>query len=152
MSARAATFWDWALAAYARPGVPDACLSLQDDHGQQTAYLLWAAWAAPGDAVLATGAELARHWELTILGPLRQSRRALKPALPPVDDTARLALREEVKAVELAAERLLMESLEALAGPASSEARASDFLSRAAATWGDPPPPEALETLARALA
>ncbi|MBI1406400.1 MAG: TIGR02444 family protein [Caulobacter sp.] len=152
MSVRAPSFWDWALAAYDRPGTPEACLSLQDDHGQQTAYLLWAAWAAPDEKTLARGAELARHWDLTILGPLRQSRRSLKPALAPVEDAARLALREEVKAVELGAERLLMQTLETLAGPKPPGADALAALILAAGVWGDPPPRPALESLARALA
>jgi uncharacterized protein (TIGR02444 family) len=146
------SFWDWALAAYDRPGVAEACLTLQDDHGQQTAYLLWAAWAAPENAVLAQGAELARNWELSVLGPLRQSRRGLKPALPPVADAARLALRETVKAAELGAERLLMETLETLAaGPAPSTVR-GDALNRASQSWGEAAPDAALETLSQALA
>jgi uncharacterized protein (TIGR02444 family) len=39
-------FWEWALDAYARPGVAEACLELQDVHGQNVPLLLWAAWAA----------------------------------------------------------------------------------------------------------
>ncbi|MDO9338517.1 MAG: TIGR02444 family protein [Caulobacter sp.] len=143
-------FWDWALAAYDRPGVAEACLSLQDDHGQQTAYLLWAAWASPAERPLADGAELARHWEAAILGPVRQSRRALKAPLGPVDDTARLAIRETVKAVELDLERLLMTSLEGLSQ--ATPGQALPALIRAGEAWGDPPPVEALERLARALA
>lgn len=143
-------FWDWALAAYDRPGVAGACLSLQDDHGQQTAYLLWAAWASPPEAVLANGAELARHWEATILGPVRQARRALKNPLSPVDDHARLAVRETVKGVELDLEKLLMTSLAGLAPRCQGEPLPA--LIRAGEAWGDPPPPEALMRLARALA
>ena len=144
------SFWNWALAAYDRPGVAEACLALQDDHGQQTAYLLWAAWASPSEVALAHGAELARHWEAAILGPVRQSRRALKTPLAPVDDDARLAVREEVKAVELNLERLLMTSLEGLS-PAAG-AGGAPALVRAGEAWGDPPPIEALMRLARALA
>lgn len=144
------SFWDWALAAYDRPGVAEACLVLQDDHGQQTAYLLWAAWASPPDAALADGAELARHWEATILGPVRQARRALKTPLAPVDDTARTDVRETIKAAELDLERLLMTSLAGLSEPATGPALPA--LIRAGEAWGDPPPVEALETLARALA
>ncbi|MDH4384409.1 MAG: TIGR02444 family protein [Caulobacter sp.] len=145
------SFWDWALAAYGRAGVPEACLALQDYHGQQTVYLLWAAFARPSDPDLAAGAELARHWDLSILGPIRQSRRALKAQLSPVSNEARIALREEVKRVELAAERLLMETLEALApgGPSGSPLLA---LLRAGQAWGDPPPEAALQSLADRLA
>ncbi len=143
-------FWDWALTAYDRPGVAEACLSLQDDFGQQTAYLLWAVWASPDDRALANGAELARHWEAAILGPVRQARRALKVPLAPVDDAGRLSVRESVKAVELDLERLLMTSLAGLSTPTPGPALAS--LLRAGETWGDPPTIEALQRLATALA
>jgi len=149
-------FWDWALAAYDRPGVAEACLALQDDHGQQTAYLLWAAFADPEAAALAEGAALARRWEGEVLAPIRQARRALKPALPPVGDGERLSLREAVKAAELRAERLLMETLEGLAGrPAALGGPSGDpsaALTRAGEAWGHPPPPAALHRLASALA
>ena len=46
-----------------------------------------------------------------MLKPRRGVRGALKPAFPPVDDGAREALREDVKAAELRAERVLMEIL-----------------------------------------
>ena len=133
--------WDWTLAAYGRPGVPEACLDLQDRYGRNTSFLLWAAWAesqgwAPDDALLASAAVVARSWEQEVLGPLREVRRVLKPVRPPVDDAAREALREDVKAAELRAERLLMETLEALtpAGP-SGGAKA---VARAAVAWGGP--------------
>ncbi|OZA82811.1 MAG: TIGR02444 family protein, partial [Caulobacter sp. 39-67-4] len=48
------TLWDWALQVYARQDVADACLSLQDAHGQNVPYLLWAAWAA-GELCAGTG-------------------------------------------------------------------------------------------------
>ena len=38
------SLWGWTLEAYARPGVPEACLELQDEYGQNTSYLLWAVW------------------------------------------------------------------------------------------------------------
>ncbi len=144
-------FWDWALAVYDRPGVPELCLSLQDDHGQQTAFLLWAAFSAPSDGDLSRGAELARHWDLEILGPIRQSRRSLKRPLPPVDDQARLALGEDFKRVELSAERLLMETLEAMASRDARGPSPFSALLRAADAWGDPPPRSVLQSLAERL-
>ena len=35
------SLWDWTLKAYAQGGVPEACLALQDAHGQNTSLLLW---------------------------------------------------------------------------------------------------------------
>lgn len=145
-------FWDWALATYDKLGVAEACLMLQDEHDQQTAYLLWAAYAGPSPAILADGAELARHWEREVLGPIRQARRALKPPLPPIEDGARLGLREEVKVVELGAERLLMETLEALSGGPPNSDDPMPALLAAGRAWGHSPPREALQRLASALA
>lgn len=145
------SLWDWTLQAYARPGVPDACLTLQDVHGQNTSLLLWAIWAEAADpAQLARAAALARAWEAEALKPLRAVRRALKVPLPPVPDDAREALREDVKAAELRAERVLMETLETL-GPERSGAPALTALKAASAAWGDPAPDDALAALAAAL-
>ena len=144
--------WDWTLTAYARPGVPEQCLRLQDIFGQNTSFLLWAVWAECGDPqVLGKGAEVGRAWEATALGPLREIRHALKPPFPPVDDEARLGLREDVKAAELRAERVLMETLAALAGETSGRAPALRALEAAAKAWGNAPPDDELAALAAAL-
>jgi uncharacterized protein (TIGR02444 family) len=145
------SLWDWTLKAYGQAGVPEATLDLQDRHGQNTSLLLWAVWAEAADpALLARAAELAHAWEATALVPLREVRRALKPALPPVDDRAREALREDVKAAELRAERLLMETLEAMT-EGRGGAHALDALRAASAAWGKPAPDDALAVLAGAL-
>ncbi len=145
------SLWDWALQAYARPGVADDCLDLQDRHGQSVPYLLWAAWAALHgrpltEAALAAGADLARTWEDIAVGPLRRVRRQLKA---PIGGIAAQALREQVKAAELAAEHALMQALEAMTpavgGPAHPLATA---LIEAAATWAPGPPSRALSDLA----
>lgn len=143
--------WEWALEAYARPGVPEACLRLQDEHGQNVSLLLWAVHAETKDpAVLARAADAARAWDRAVLVPLRQVRRTLKAPLPSVDDDARLSFREEVKAVELAAERLLLETLDGLARRQSG-AHALEALMAASAAWGSPPPADVLAELAAAL-
>lgn len=145
------SIWDWALEAYAQPGVPEATLRLQDEYGQNTAFLLWAVYAEARDPeLLARGAAAARAWDATALQPLRAVRRALKPSLDPFPDRARTALREEVKGLELAAERLLMETLESLS-PARGGAAALEALEAASKAWDKPAPPEALAELAAAL-
>jgi uncharacterized protein (TIGR02444 family) len=110
------SLWGWALAAYARPGVAPACLVLQDAHGQNVPLLLAAGWAClEGRALDAKAAAgLARNWETAVVSPLRAVRRALKLPAPAIDDPSREALRSRVKAVELDAERLLLETLERL--------------------------------------
>lgn len=144
--------WEWALEAYAQPGVPEACLTLQDAHGQNVSFLLWAVYAEAGDpALLVRAAAAAKGWDATALSPLRTVRRALKAPLPPVRDGDREGLREDVKAAELRAERVLLETLASLAGEASGGARALDALKAASKAWGPAAPEEALAALAAAL-
>jgi uncharacterized protein (TIGR02444 family) len=143
--------WDWTLEAYAQAGVPEACLSLQDRYGQNTSFLLWAVWAEVADpALLARAAVLARRWDGLALSPIREVRRALKPAFDGVADAPRQGLREDVKAAELRAERVLMESLEAIT-PGRGGAHALDALKAAAKAWGTPAPDSDLAALAAAL-
>ncbi len=131
-------FWDWAVAAYARPGVAELCLDLQDSHNQNVPLLLWAIWRG-GDAAAALA--LARQWEDEVVGPLRQARRNLKPY-------GRFeALRERVKAVELEAERTLMAELERLAGAVADPGA----LETVTSAWGGSPPAEALAGLRAAI-
>lgn len=144
--------WEWVLEAYARPGVPAACLRLQDEFGQNTNLLLWAVWAEAKDpALLARAADAARAWEATAVRPLREVRRALKPPLPPVADDAREALREDVKAAELRAERVLLETLAGLSGETRGGAHALEALKAASAAWQSAAPDTELAALAGAL-
>ena len=150
-------FWTWALEAYARPGAAEVCLDLQDRFGQCIPYLLWAAWAAregrPLDAkALQAGAELSGRWEAAAVGPLRQARRAMKPSVAGIAEGAREAIRAEVKALELKAEQLLIETLEGLAPEAGSPSLAvGAALSAAAGAWPSEAPIEALARLAQTL-
>jgi uncharacterized protein (TIGR02444 family) len=144
--------WEWALAAYARPGVPEACLELQDRFGQNTSLLLWAVWAETEDpTLLARAADVARRWEAAALVPIRDVRRALKAAFPPVDDAARQGLREDVKGVELRAERVLMETLAGLSGDRRDGTPALAALQAASAAWTPAAPDAPLAALAAAL-
>lgn len=114
-----APFWPYALDAYARPGVPEACLAAQDAHGADVPLLLWGAWAATRghtltEADLTAAATAAARWRAPIIAPLRQARRALKALA--AGATEHEALRQAVKAAELEAERLYMAALEQVAG------------------------------------
>ncbi len=151
------TFWTWALEAYGRPGAAQACLDLQDQHGQCVPYLLWAAWAAREGRPLArptldAGAELAARWDAAAVGPLRAARRAMKQAVPGMADAAREALRAKVKALELQAEQRLIETLEAMspaAGPAALPPKPA--LVAAVAAWPAEASEAALDRLAQTL-
>ena len=147
------SYWDWAVRVHGRDGVDHALTDLQDRHGQCVAYLLWAAWAAAeGRALdpilLSQGAALAAHWEDSATGPLRTARRELKAPAPPIADSARSALREQVRAAEFAAERLLMETLEILApAPSGAPSGAGPAMISASRAWRKPAPDDALQAL-----
>ncbi|WP_371132608.1 TIGR02444 family protein [Phenylobacterium sp.] len=144
--------WVWAQGAYARPGVSEHCLRLQDSHGQNVSLLLWAAWAGPVDApVLTHAAEAVRAWEHTVVAPLRMARRAAKDPSPGIDAGAQLAAREAIAAAELRAERALLESLELLTEAAGAEGHTLTALRAAALAWGAVPPEPELARLAAAL-
>ena len=148
------SLWDFALEAYGRPGVEQALIELQDAHGQCVPFLLWRLWLSaegrkPDAAVLGRGAALARAWDETAVAPLRGLRRQLKRGPAIVAPEPRERLREGVKALELMAERLLLERLESESPPPvgpPSEPAAS--LEGAIAAWGGAPPPALLRRLA----
>lgn len=146
------SLWDWTLEAYARPGVPEACLALQDEHGLNTSFLLWAVWAeGPDAAVLAQAASAGKVWDSRVLQPIREVRRTLKASFPCVGDGPREGLREDVKSVELRAERVLMETLEALTQDRQGGTPALAALQAASRAWGGRAPDDALARLAGAL-
>lgn len=148
--------WEWALEAYARPGVAPACLALQDADGQNVPLLLAAAWGADQGRTLDPdrAVALAAAWETDVVGPLRTARRGLKLSRNPIPDTRREALRETVKAVELEAERLLLAAFESLAWPgdvAPVDAALDSVARRWSALKDLPPPTDGILALSTAL-
>lgn len=110
----AGSFWAWSVEIYARPGVAEACLALQDLRGVDVNLLLLGLWLATRGRTLppetaATLAEQAATWQREVVRPLRDVRRGLKRR---EGDPAVAALRREVAAVEQAAERLAQTELE----------------------------------------
>jgi uncharacterized protein (TIGR02444 family) len=111
--------WSYALALYARPGVEAACLQLQAE-GADVCLLLCAAWLeGRGVSCSAERLEqlqaLARPWQIRVVTPLRQLRQSWREAA--ATDVELADLREQVKGLELAAERQLLERLERCAQP-----------------------------------
>jgi len=134
--------WDFAVAIHGEPGVDAGLIDLQDNHGQCVSYLLWAVWAARHGrpltkTALTAAAGLARNWEAEVTAPLRAARRTLKRPRPPMADARREALRTKVKAIELSAERTLLEALEAATPRATSAPRGAvaERLAEAMAVW-----------------
>ena len=112
-----ADLWSFALSTYARPGVEAACLRVQEQ-GADVCLLLCGAWleqrgvAYKPERVQALQ-QIAQPWRVQVVEPLRQMRvqwRALAQ-----QDAQLASLREQVKTLELEAERTLLARLEALA-------------------------------------
>jgi uncharacterized protein (TIGR02444 family) len=107
-----ATCWAFALDIYARPGVAAACLTLQNEVGVDVMLLLVATFAAVKHRLLLTPDEIlaldeaCRLWREQIVWPLRTIRSGLKSGPKPAPSSATEQFRSQVKAIELAAERL----------------------------------------------
>lgn len=104
--------WAFALAIYARPGVAEACLTLQNDTGVDVMLLLMATFAAVRHRHLLTPAEIealdeaCRPWREQIVGRLRAIRTELKTGPKPAPGEATEPFRTKIKALELEAEKL----------------------------------------------
>lgn len=115
------TLWPFANSVYHQAGVQQACLQLQDDYAVDIPLLLFCCWVSGYHGVMATEQtqqvnDLAQQWRLHCIAPLRDIRRSMKRinlALA-TSDPAWLMVREQVKTSELAAEKSLLEGLEAI--------------------------------------
>jgi uncharacterized protein (TIGR02444 family) len=111
-------FWRFSSAFYERPGVADALIALQDRDGFDVNLILFVLWfgisgrgALDGDILMAAQAS-AGALRSEFVEPLRSLRRKLRHH--PDGDVQKL--REGVKALELAGEKLVQERLARLAG------------------------------------
>jgi uncharacterized protein (TIGR02444 family) len=124
--------WCFSLAFYARPGVSQALIALQDRAGCDVNLMLFALWLGVSGRSRLTKEELAiadrivRPIRADIVEPLRALRRKLRP--DPDADVQRL--REGIKALELAAEKVIQDRLCRTARPAFGD---TDPAARAAA-------------------
>jgi uncharacterized protein (TIGR02444 family) len=104
--------WAFALAIYAKPGVAEACLALQDEAGVDVMMLLTTTFAAVKQRLLLAPDEIralneaCRLWREQIVWPLRAIRSGLKAGPQPAPSEATEQFRSQVKALELAAEKL----------------------------------------------
>jgi uncharacterized protein (TIGR02444 family) len=111
-------FWRFSLMVYARPGVADALIRLQDRDDHNINLILFGLWLGLCEGVRLDAVGLARAnaaiggIDHGVVTPLRRLRRALRSDPDPdVQD-----LRRRVLALELAAERRVQARLAASAG------------------------------------
>ncbi|MBC8996765.1 TIGR02444 family protein [Pseudomonas sp. N40(2020)] len=109
--------WSFSLATYARPGVEDACLQLQTA-GANVCLLLCGLWleqrgvACDQQRVQQLQA-LTEPWDIEVVQPLRALRMQWKAGA--MEDAVLKGMRDQVKALELEAERALLSRLEGIA-------------------------------------
>ncbi|HKT53847.1 MAG TPA: TIGR02444 family protein [Caulobacteraceae bacterium] len=149
--------WDRCLRAHSAPDVDADVIELQDEHGQCVSFLLWAAWAAEEGRALEPelfekAAAFAQDWDARVVQPLRTVRRTLKIPSAEAPDRARETLRDGIKEQEFAAERLMIEVLEAMTGPPGLRpGNIAVALRSASAAWGGSAPRKLLDALAAAF-
>jgi uncharacterized protein (TIGR02444 family) len=118
--------------------------------------LLWRLWALDrrvDAATLRSASVVARDWEVRVVAPLRTIRRRLATPTFQIADAGRLSLREAVKASELAAERVLLESLDSLTPTDAADGKSADHaLFELTQVWSRPAPVTLLTHLAAAAA
>lgn len=109
-----AAFWHFSTTLYAKRGVEPALLALQDRDGLEVNLALFCLFAArQGTRLDAPAIEAMRAiglaWGHEVVGHLRTARRLMKPRA--LKDKRAARLRDEVKAIELAAESAMQGAL-----------------------------------------
>jgi len=107
-------FWTFSLTVYREPAVQQECLMLQDRYGIDVNVLLFCAYVGAVHGAVLSAPELTdvsgavAEWQDKVVRGLREVRRVLKPITSDATPVAApaAALRENVKAMELEAERL----------------------------------------------
>jgi uncharacterized protein (TIGR02444 family) len=126
--------WNFVIELYAKQGVSQACLLLQDQLGVDVSFLLTALFYSARRHVDLTAEEiekLDRHisaWRNETILPIRKLRRRLKEGYPAIESHSAAGLYRQIKTAELVAEQLeisaLVQQLEQIPGtPATAQPR-----------------------------
>ena len=115
-------FWDFSVRTYRTTGVPDACLSLQNDHGTDVNMLLYCCWVGGfmgrfENKSFDNAFRFSREWADNVVIRLRSARTWMKHTgcqYESVPTESCMALREEIKTAEFACEKMQQEVLESL--------------------------------------
>lgn len=111
------SFWRFAEAIYAHDGVARACLDLQDQGGADIPVLFFAFFCGASGrgrldvAQIGRAVQAIKPWRDSVVVPLREVRRAMRQPIGGISDET---LRSRIKRIELAAERVQMDTLSRL--------------------------------------
>jgi uncharacterized protein (TIGR02444 family) len=116
------SFWDFSVRTYRSTGVPAACLSLQNEHAADVNMVLYCCWIGRyigrfDDDLFTTASEFSRHWAAHVVEPLRSARTWMKLSgcnAEPMSASACMELRDSIKSVEFASEKLQQDVLASL--------------------------------------
>ena len=111
------SLWSFATTVYQEKGVAAACLALQSQCETDIPMLFAVAFACGKDKKqleedVIKLQRLTRPWQTNVVRALRQIRTQLKNGPHPAPNTKTNELREKVKAVELAAEKIQIEMMQ----------------------------------------
>lgn len=116
------SLWKFATEHYARDGVAQLCLRLQDEYDFDVNLLLFCCWygahyGVAESTLMQSLYDYSCDWNNNAVKPVRQTRGWLKALIEssPGDGPVLTQLREKVKEVELECERHQLEELEAKA-------------------------------------
>ncbi len=126
-------FWNYSLRLYAQPGVQEASLTLQDEHGLDVNLVLFCIWCGmegPGELTadeLNQAMAVTGPWQADVVEPVRTIRRTLKHNPRGADPELIQVFRPRVQALELDGEhveQLMLAALVPLQRGAQSRAAA----------------------------
>lgn len=127
------------MALYARDGVPDACLHLQERHDLDVNLVLFAAFVGAElrqrltPSNLAAARALVGTWHREVVRPLRAVRKRLKTGPAPAPNDTTTQLRRRVQQVEIEAELIELDELGGLISGWESVAASGSTAESAAA-------------------
>lgn len=112
MSNLSQNFWEFSLNLYSSSEISAACLDLQNQYGIDVNLLLLCCWSGAcvgelSEESLSQALTYSKQWREQVVSPLRQTRRWMKSNMP-IDQSQQigfLEVRDEIKAVELRAEK-----------------------------------------------
>ena len=120
------SLWDFSVQLYGQPGVADACLSLQEQHGLDVNLLLFGIWSdlfGNGGLDLEAFERITREasaWRDQVIIPTREARRAAKRGHPSLTASESEAVYRRMLDTELALEKTEQTIIERIAADAAN--------------------------------
>ena len=126
--------WTFSNRIYRAEGVAAACIDLQDRHGLDVNMLLFCCWAGVElgrlpESTLVDADAISAPWSENVVGPIRHARRWLKA------NRGESPLRDQIRSIELDAERREQHELEAFANSIEGVGPGPDAVESNVETW-----------------